>query len=37
VSARTLIYETGERIARLTLNRPERGNGLNPQLIGGLA
>jgi enoyl-CoA hydratase len=24
----TLTYETGERVARLTLNRPERGNGI---------
>jgi enoyl-CoA hydratase len=24
----TLIYETGERVARITLNRPERGNGI---------
>jgi enoyl-CoA hydratase/carnithine racemase len=26
-------YESGERIARLTLNRPARGNGLTPQLL----
>ena len=26
-------YESGERIARLTLNRPERGNGLTPELL----
>jgi enoyl-CoA hydratase len=24
----TLLYETGERVARITLNRPERGNGI---------
>ena len=24
----TLTYETGERVARITLNRPERGNGI---------
>jgi enoyl-CoA hydratase/carnithine racemase len=24
----TLIYETGDRVARITLNRPERGNGI---------
>ncbi len=24
----TITYETGERIARITLNRPERGNGI---------
>jgi enoyl-CoA hydratase len=29
-------YESGERIARLTLNRPERGNGLTPGLLGEL-
>jgi|SRR5579884_3995160 len=29
-------YESGERIARLTLNRPERGNGLTPELLGEL-
>jgi enoyl-CoA hydratase/carnithine racemase len=26
----TLTYETGGRIARITLNRPERGNGITP-------
>jgi len=26
-------YESGERIARLILNRPERGNGLTPELL----
>jgi enoyl-CoA hydratase len=26
-------YESGERIARLTLNRPTRGNGLTPELL----
>jgi enoyl-CoA hydratase len=29
-------YAVGERIARITLNRPERGNGLTPSLIGEL-
>ena len=24
----TLTYETGDRIARITLDRPERGNGI---------
>ena len=24
----TLIYESGDRVARITLNRPERGNGI---------
>ncbi len=27
-SLQTMTYEVGDRIARLTLNRPERGNGL---------
>jgi enoyl-CoA hydratase len=30
-------YEVADRIARITLNRPERGNGLTPQLISELA
>jgi enoyl-CoA hydratase len=30
-------YEVGERIARLTLNRPERGNALTPSLLTELA
>jgi enoyl-CoA hydratase len=33
----TIVLETGEGIGRLTLNRPERGNGLTPELIGELA
>lgn len=33
----TLTYEMADRIARITLNRPERGNGLTPQLISELA
>ncbi len=33
----TLTYEVEDRIARITLNRPERGNGLTTQLIGELA
>jgi enoyl-CoA hydratase len=28
----TLIYETGDRVARLTLNRPERGNGITARM-----
>jgi len=28
----TLLYETEGRIARITLNRPERGNGITPQM-----
>ncbi len=26
-------YEVGERVARITLDRPERGNGITPQLL----
>jgi enoyl-CoA hydratase len=33
----TMTYEVGDRIARLTLDRPERGNGLTPILIAELA
>ena len=33
----TLIVDSGEGIGRITLNRPERGNGLTPQLISELA
>ncbi|HWE12438.1 MAG TPA: crotonase/enoyl-CoA hydratase family protein [Solirubrobacteraceae bacterium] len=29
----SVLYETTERIARMTLNRPERGNGLTKQLL----
>jgi enoyl-CoA hydratase len=32
-----MTYETGDGIARITLDRPERGNGLTPQLISELA
>jgi enoyl-CoA hydratase len=28
----TLTYETGDRVARITLNRPERGNGIVPRM-----
>jgi enoyl-CoA hydratase len=28
----TVTYETGDRIARITLNRPERGNGIVPRM-----
>ena len=28
----TVTYETGDRVARLTLNRPERGNGITPRM-----
>ena len=27
-----MTYETGDRVARLTLNRPERGNGITPRM-----
>jgi enoyl-CoA hydratase len=33
----TMTYETGDRVARITLNRPERGNGLTRRLIDELA
>lgn len=33
----TLRYEAAEGIGRITLDRPERGNGLTPRLIGELA
>ena len=34
MSARpTVLYEAGERIARITLDRPERGNGITPALL----
>jgi enoyl-CoA hydratase len=33
----TMTYETDDRIARITLNRPERGNGLTRALIDELA
>jgi len=32
VDLETLIYETEGRVARITLNRPERGNGITPQM-----
>ena len=34
--AQPVLYEAGERIARITLNRPERGNGIVPALLRGL-
>jgi enoyl-CoA hydratase len=33
----TLTYETGDRVARVTLNRPERGNGIVPRMPAELA
>jgi enoyl-CoA hydratase len=30
---RTMTYEVAERIARITLDRPERGNGITPRLV----
>lgn len=34
---RTMTYAVADRVARITLNRPERGNGLTPALIAELA
>jgi enoyl-CoA hydratase len=31
--ARVVRYEVADRVARITLDRPERGNGITPQLI----
>jgi enoyl-CoA hydratase/carnithine racemase len=31
-----VLYEVAERVARITLNRPDRGNGITPELIGEL-
>jgi enoyl-CoA hydratase len=28
----TVLYEVGDRVARITLNRPERGNGITPPM-----
>jgi enoyl-CoA hydratase len=28
----TLTYESGDRVARITLNRPQRGNGITPRM-----
>ncbi len=36
-SPETMTYELSDRIARITLDRPERGNGLTPRLIAELA
>jgi enoyl-CoA hydratase len=33
----TVTYETGDRVARITLNRPERGNGIVPRMPAELA
>lgn len=33
----TLTYAVADRIARITLNRPQRGNGITPALVGELA
>ena len=30
---KTMTYETGDRIARITLDRPERGNGITRGLV----
>ena len=34
---RTVEFETGDRVARITLNRPERGNGIVPRMPAELA
>ena len=31
-----VLYEVSDRVARITLNRPERGNGITPGLVAGL-
>jgi enoyl-CoA hydratase len=31
-----VLYEVADRVARITLNRPERGNGITPALVAGL-
>jgi enoyl-CoA hydratase len=28
----TLTYESSDRVARITLNRPDRGNGITPRM-----
>ena len=33
----TLTYESGDGVARITLDRPERGNGITPRLAAELA
>ncbi len=33
---RTMTYEVSDRVARITLDRPERGNGITRQLVGEL-
>ena len=33
---RVVLYEVVDRVARITLNRPERGNGITPALVAGL-
>ena len=33
----TMTYEVADRVARITLDRPDRGNGLTPRLIAELA
>jgi enoyl-CoA hydratase len=33
IPLQTLTYETADRIARITLNRPERGNGITRRLV----
>ncbi|HXP36961.1 MAG TPA: enoyl-CoA hydratase-related protein, partial [Solirubrobacteraceae bacterium] len=31
-----VLYEVADRVARITLNRPERGNAITPPLVAGL-
>ncbi|MEA2340961.1 MAG: enoyl-CoA hydratase, partial [Solirubrobacteraceae bacterium] len=35
--APTMTYEVTDRVARITLDRPERGNGITPRLVRELA
>jgi enoyl-CoA hydratase len=37
VRLETLTYEAGDRVARITLNRPERGNGITPRMAAEVA
>jgi enoyl-CoA hydratase len=37
MSGPAVVYEVGERVARITLNRPQRGNGITAELVSELA